>query len=817
MLSAPIGRVIPEALVFRNYMFGDKLTNRHQPMESEKKIMRRSLLALSISVILCSPAFAQNALSDPAAPESAADASIPVTYVGGNARVSLGIDEDGDVQGELLGIFGYDGDSAWLAGLWKGQGASGGVQFDYHWLLTGTREDTIDSPDKVRVGKVFVAGDQNAWHDRKATVGFGMQKGDFFIDGYISAGITGKRFVGQDVDQITNTLTGTENGHDYTQTETINTLIDYFEHPYERGIGVRLGRYFDEPLLRLRGGLDYERGKHGSDQITLSLGLDKYIRNTGWSFSLEGEHLEKNGDFEIDEHDDRGWLLARYEFGKTYRPREPFRNVQVEREVPDESAAAAAAPQVMRNDVKLDAGAFFDFDKYDLRADAVAALDEVIAKLRSSERVSRVTIVGHTDSIGTEAYNQALSELRAASAKTYLVQHGVPADEIDTRGAGELNPDYPNDTRENRQKNRRVDIEFLTVEQTPAPPSPVPATKKIVEWVKEPVPAPAAWIERALRDPAEHKRTVDVYRFARTTTTTERGEKQFANLPPVAVDDTVQLADCAAPVSIPVLANDSDPEHDALTVTQVAGAANGTATINADGSVSFTPTTAACGTPGGDTFTYTIRDSFGATATATVHVLPPAGGGNHPPVAANDAATTPVDTPVSVTVLANDSDPDGDVLSVTAVGTPAHGAATKNADGSVTYTPAAGFTGVDAFTYEVSDGKGGTASATVTVTIGNSGNQPPVAVDDEAIVLKGTGQDIDVLANDSDPDGDKLRVIEVHYAGTMATSVTINPDGTVRYQHVHGTEGPDSFTYTITDDHGHTATATVHVFVRIIQ
>lgn len=775
--------------------------------------MRRSLLTLSILAVLCSPAFAQNALSDPAAPEPVADASIPVTYVGGNGRISLGIDEDGDVQGELLGIFGYDGDSAWLAQLWKSHGAAGGVQFDYHWLLTGTREETIENPDKVRVGKVFVAADQNAWHDRKATVGFGTQKGDFFIDGYLSAGITGRRLVNQDVDQVTTTLTGIENGHDYTQTETVTTLIDYFEHPYERGIGVRLGRYFDEPLLRLRGGLDYERGKHGSNQVTVSLGLDKYIRNTGWSFSLEGEHLEKNGDFEIDENDNRGWLLARYEFGKTYRPRQLFRNVQVEREVPDTSAADA--PRVTRNDVKLDAGAFFDFDKSNLRSDAVAALDDVIAKLRSAERVSRIMIIGHTDSVGTQEYNQSLSERRAASAKRYFAERGVPIDEIDMRGAGELNPDYPNDTRENRQKNRRVDIEFLTVEQTTAP-SPAPATKKVVEWIKEPVPVPAAWIERALRDPAEHKRTVDVYRFARSTTTTEHGEKQFANLPPVAVDDIVQLADCAAPVSIPVLANDSDPEHDTLTVVQVAGAANGSATINADGTVSFTPTEAACGTPGGDVFTYTIRDSFGATATATVRVLAPTAA-NHPPIAVDDVATTPIDTSVSITVLANDSDPDDDTLSVTAVGSPAHGVATQNADGSVTYMPTAGFMGTDSFTYEIGDGKGGTASATVTVTVGAGGNRPPVAVDDDVKVLKGYGSDIDVLANDSDPDGDTLRVIEVHYTGTMATSVTINADGTVRYQHMHGTEGFDSFTYTITDDHGHTATATVHVFVRIIQ
>src|SRR5690606_29783756 len=155
----------------------------------------------------------------------------------------------------------------------------------------------------------------------------------------------------------------------------------------------------------------------------------------------------------------------------------------------------------------------------DLRPDAVAALDELVAKLNAVERVSRIAVVGHADSIGSVAYNQKLSERRAASAKRYLVSRGVPEDQIDTRGEGELNPSFPNDTPANRQKNRRVDIDFLTIEQTTiAPPPPVPESK--VEWVREPVAAPPAWIERALRNPAEHKRTVDVYRFEKATSTT---------------------------------------------------------------------------------------------------------------------------------------------------------------------------------------------------------------------------------------------------------------------------------------------------------
>jgi len=98
----------------------------------------------------------------------------------------------------------------------------------------------------------------------------------------------------------------------------------------------------------------------------------------------------------------------------------------------------------------------------------------------------------------------------------------------------------------------------------------------------------------------------------------------------------------------------------------------------------------------------------------------PAPGGtpaNHPPVAQADTATTAPGQPVTVNVLANDSDPDGNTLSVTAATPGQHGSTTRNPDGTITYTPQAGFTGTDTFSYTVGDGKGGTATATVTVTV----------------------------------------------------------------------------------------------------
>lgn len=92
---------------------------------------------------------------------------------------------------------------------------------------------------------------------------------------------------------------------------------------------------------------------------------------------------------------------------------------------------------------------------------------------------------------------------------------------------------------------------------------------------------------------------------------------------------------------------------------------------------------------------------------------------NGAPAAADDQASTVENKPVKVGVLTNDSDPDGDPLTVTAIGTPAHGKVTAKPDGTVSYKPNKGFTGTDSFTYTVGDGQGHTATATVSVSVGS--------------------------------------------------------------------------------------------------
>lgn len=281
---------------------------------------------------------------------------------------------------------------------------------------------------------------------------------------------------------------------------------------------------------------------------------------------------------------------------------------------------------------------------------------------------------------------------------------------------------------------------------------------------------------------------------------------QPTNDPPTAVDDSGTTGE-AVPVTINVLANDSDVEGDDLVLVQVNAPANGTAVI-VDGSVQYTPGDGFSGT---DTFTYVVSDGQGASATGLVTVTVSA---NKAPTVVDDAFETDEDVRLDInvaTLLANDSDPDpDDVISVTAVGTPSNGTAT-NVDGQITYTPNPDFNGVDTFSYTISDVGGLTDTGEVTVTV-NSVNDDPVAADDASPAVAGQMRVIPVLKNDSDADSDALTVsITVQPAG--GTAEVSMEHGTVRYTPREDFTGADSFTYEISDGNGGSATATVTLTV----
>lgn len=374
------------------------------------------------------------------------------------------------------------------------------------------------------------------------------------------------------------------------------------------------------------------------------------------------------------------------------------------------------------------------------------------------------------------------------------------------------------------------------------------------------------------------------------------------------------LLDIAVPG---VLVNDSDPSVGSLTAVLGTGVTNGALNLNSDGSFTYSPSE---NFDGIDSFTYYATNGTDNSNTATVTIS--INSINDAPVAQDDSANTFEETAVTIDVLANDSDVDGDTLNIQSFSQGANGIVSDNGDGTLSYTPNVDFTGADSFTYQMNDGSELDDSATVSVTVnpftdvhvgdleitksgkkrwtayvtitihnytdysmpgltvegtwsgGSSGtdscvtnsdgwcqasmvtkgesltftvdnitgagyqytgpnhdvsgnsngtsitinkdgtipgpNASPDAVDDYVTTTQGQPVDVDVLSNDSDPNGDTLSIESVTQ-GSLGT-VSIN-GGMVRYTPVDGNMGLDNFTYTINDGNGETDTATVYVTI----
>ncbi len=267
----------------------------------------------------------------------------------------------------------------------------------------------------------------------------------------------------------------------------------------------------------------------------------------------------------------------------------------------------------------------------------------------------------------------------------------------------------------------------------------------------------------------------------------------------------------------------TDPDGDALTYAKGTDPQHGTVVVNEDGTWTYTP---AKDYNGADTFTVTVSDGHGGTATATIDIginpvndppkIDDPTSGNLDPVTGHYNLTTDEDKPVSGQVKA--TDPDGDALTYAKGTDPQHGTVFVNEDGTWTYTPAKDYNGSDIFTVTVSDGHGGTATATIDIGI-NPVNDPPKIDDpgnpnlnpDTGHYNLTTDEDKPVSGQvkATDPDGDAL----TYAKGTdpQHGTVTVNEDGTWTYTPAKDYNGSDTFTVTVSDGHGGTTTATIDI------
>jgi VCBS repeat-containing protein len=278
------------------------------------------------------------------------------------------------------------------------------------------------------------------------------------------------------------------------------------------------------------------------------------------------------------------------------------------------------------------------------------------------------------------------------------------------------------------------------------------------------------------------------------------------NLPPIAFDDAAYVNENGS-VKIDPVANDWDINGDKLTARILCPPSHGTLSLNADGTYTYTPATNWYGLDG---FVYAANDGQFDSNPATVwirvaHV-------DQPPVAVNDAVIVRAGQPTRIDVLANDTDPDSDSddLNATVISTPKHGTLTRNCDGTFSYTAQAGFVGTDSFVYVADDGELKSAPATVTITV-LAPNHAPVAKDDQATTNAGTPVRINVLANDTDADGDKLtsRIVCAPCHGTLS----LNTDGSYTYTPTKGWYGTDSFSYRDSDGQADSNVAIVCITV----
>jgi hypothetical protein len=262
-----------------------------------------------------------------------------------------------------------------------------------------------------------------------------------------------------------------------------------------------------------------------------------------------------------------------------------------------------------------------------------------------------------------------------------------------------------------------------------------------------------------------------------------------------------------------------------LNPSVLTGPAHGTATVDTAGNIIYVPNPNFNGT---DSFTYVVCDngipapSLCDTAVVYITVTPV----NDPPVAMNDTVTILEDSTAIIIVRSNDHDVDGDstIGNPSILTGPSHGSASVDSTGAVTYVPNPNFNGTDSFTYVICDNGipapslCDTAVVYITVT---TVNDPPVAMNDSAIIREDSTAIVVVLANDHDPDGDSTLGSPSVLTGPSHGTATVDTAGNIVYVPNPNYNGTDSFTYVLCDNGipapTHCDTATVFIIITPVR
>jgi subtilisin family serine protease len=271
-------------------------------------------------------------------------------------------------------------------------------------------------------------------------------------------------------------------------------------------------------------------------------------------------------------------------------------------------------------------------------------------------------------------------------------------------------------------------------------------------------------------------------------------------VPPIATPDSVTIAE-DEPIEIDVIANDQNPIAGPLHLLSVSFPLHGKASVSPEGKAIYRGETNYFGD---DIFTYVVQNDSGAKASGVVTItLTPV---NDPPRAGDDRSFTSEDRAVTVDVLANDKDVDGDPLSIVSLSAPENGKATLN-NNKVVYQPDSGFNGTNIFFYEITDGKSAPQQGKITIVVRPS-NNVPVAKPQSIVMNRNTTKDIFYLADDLDGDPVTFRIIRPPAHGELFSYPNLGS-----FSPHKGYFGTDSFSYKASDGQLESGEATVDITV----
>jgi len=253
--------------------------------------------------------------------------------------------------------------------------------------------------------------------------------------------------------------------------------------------------------------------------------------------------------------------------------------------------------------------------------------------------------------------------------------------------------------------------------------------------------------------------------------------------------------------TLDVLANDSDADGDTLFITSIDQPINGQVEL-VNSAILYTPN---IGYSGVDNFFYSVKEKDEVTnltgtttygAEVILNVIPP----NQDPIAVSDTVNLNINEQLLIDVLANDSDPDSDPISISSISEAQYGSTLQIDDSQIQYTAPASATS-DSFTYTISDGKGGTAQATVNVEV-LMPNYPPIANDDSDFIQTEATNIFDVLANDTDQNSDVLSIASVASATTPVKGNIAIVDNKIEFTAYQDESGTQLINYTVEDPYG---------------